>query len=342
MIEPLISIVVPVYNAEKFIEKCLNSIHTQSYTNWECIVVNDGSHDNSGIICDKYSKIDHRFKIVHKENAGVGSARNLGIDMSKGQFITFIDSDDYVDSNYIADFILHYPCKKSIVINGMITKTPTEQYTSFLYANKTTLDGTTASNLIVKYDLFRDGGPVNKLFDLEVIRENNLRFRTDISYHEDHIFVYSYYLFIDYIILSGFCGYYYMYYQADSKGSLSRIGKRKVESLFKASDIFLDIVPRLFAKYEIEDELYKAKVLTRTGFSQRILALYNLYFYSSYPACKCKKILSQEKNFIPQIKEMYYPLSFKRKIILNILSLPVSISHPILFLMRKIKSQFMN
>lgn len=101
MLNPLISIIVPVYNVEKYLRPCLDSILSQTYTNWEAILVDDGSKDNSGMICDEYAQKDSRFIVVHKENAGVAQARITGFENSKGELITFVDADDYVASEYI-------------------------------------------------------------------------------------------------------------------------------------------------------------------------------------------------------------------------------------------------
>ena len=97
----LISIIVPIYNVEKYLRQCLDSIQDQTYQNFECLLINDGSSDNSADICREYVSKDSRFRYIEKENGGVSSARNLGIEHSKGEYITFIDSDDWVDSDYL-------------------------------------------------------------------------------------------------------------------------------------------------------------------------------------------------------------------------------------------------
>ena len=96
-----ISIIVPIYNVEKYLERCINSLINQTYKNIEIILVNDGSTDNSLIICEKYKNIDSRIILVNKENGGLSDARNVGIDNSSGNYITFIDSDDYIDDDYV-------------------------------------------------------------------------------------------------------------------------------------------------------------------------------------------------------------------------------------------------
>lgn len=96
-----ISIIVPVYNVEQYLKKCINSILNQSYKNIELILVNDGSTDNSGKICDEYAEKDNRIKIIHKKNGGLSDARNVGIENSTGTYLSFIDSDDYVEIDMI-------------------------------------------------------------------------------------------------------------------------------------------------------------------------------------------------------------------------------------------------
>ncbi len=101
----LISIIVPVYKVENFIHTCIQSVLNQTYTNWELILVDDGSPDNCPKICDEYSEKDKRIKVLHKENGGVASARNFGIDAMKGEFLTFLDSDDFYHPEYLETLI---------------------------------------------------------------------------------------------------------------------------------------------------------------------------------------------------------------------------------------------
>lgn len=100
-----ISVIVPVYNAEKYLNQCIQSIQNQSYTDFELILVNDGSTDASGDICESYVKTDQRIKLFTKINGGVSSARNLGLDNATGEWVTFIDSDDWVDKDYLQKMI---------------------------------------------------------------------------------------------------------------------------------------------------------------------------------------------------------------------------------------------
>lgn len=97
----LISVIIPVYNVEKYIKNCIDSVKNQTYYNIEIIIIDDGSPDNCGTICDKYAKEDSRIKVIHKKNEGVAVARNEGLKEAKGKFITFVDSDDMVKDDYI-------------------------------------------------------------------------------------------------------------------------------------------------------------------------------------------------------------------------------------------------
>ena len=99
MQNPLISIIVPIYKVETYIKKCVDSILNQAYKNLEVILVDDGSPDNCGDICDEYSLIDNRVKTIHKKNGGLSSARNAGLDVASGDYIGFVDSDDWIESD---------------------------------------------------------------------------------------------------------------------------------------------------------------------------------------------------------------------------------------------------
>ena len=99
----LISVIVPVYNTEKYLDKCIQSILGQTYSNIELLLIDDGSTDSSGEICDKYAQLDHRVRVFHKENGGASTARNMGLDNAKGSWIAFVDSDDWIDSEMYSE-----------------------------------------------------------------------------------------------------------------------------------------------------------------------------------------------------------------------------------------------
>ena len=118
---PKVSVIIPVYNVEKYLPQCIDSILAQTFTDFELILVNDGSKDCSGNICDEYAQKDSRIVVIHKENGGASSARNRGLDIAKGEWISFIDSDDYVTPNYLSNLISEAQANcASLVIQGHI------------------------------------------------------------------------------------------------------------------------------------------------------------------------------------------------------------------------------
>ena len=98
---PKVSVIIPVYQAQDFLGLCLDSVLAQSFTDYELILVDDGSMDASGIICDEYERKDGRIKVIHQQNVGSSAARNTGLEEAKGDYILFIDADDWVDSNHL-------------------------------------------------------------------------------------------------------------------------------------------------------------------------------------------------------------------------------------------------
>ena len=100
-----VTIIIPIYNTERYLKRCLESVISQTYSNLEIILVDDGSTDNSGIICDNYAKKDTRIRVIHQRNSGVSIARNVAIDISQGEYIKFVDSDDTMDAFAIEKMI---------------------------------------------------------------------------------------------------------------------------------------------------------------------------------------------------------------------------------------------
>lgn len=191
----MISIIVPVYNVEKYLDECIQSIVSQSYTDWECILIDDGSTDNSGLLCDKWAKQDNRIKVIHQENQGVSAARNQGIDNSKGEFITFIDSDDWVESEYLQT--LFQPTLKQptdLIVTGIIQDYSNYNSTIYQFNHSLTFELTSSNithfvELNQKYLLY---GPTSNLYRSDFVRQYQIRFCNNTSYGEDLLFNYQY------------------------------------------------------------------------------------------------------------------------------------------------------
>ena len=201
----LISIVIPIYNAEKYLEECLNSIKNQTYKNFEVIMVNDGSKDDSETICMNFLRSDSRFRYLKKENGGVSSARNVGLDNVEGDYITFIDADDWVDENYLdllittveknhSDIVVSsYKQFNNIDVFYLRAYTIQEKY--LLNFEKMNRDDflTIFPKLMSTNVCFNNA--VAKLFRKELV--NDLRFDTSIKYGEDLDFYFRLYLTVD-------------------------------------------------------------------------------------------------------------------------------------------------
>lgn len=189
---PVISIIIPVYNVENYLRKCLDSIIAQTFTQWECILIDDGSLDSSGSICDEYVAAETRFKVIHKKNEGVSSARNAGLNYANGEYICFIDSDDWVGEQYLSNLYNAIENNKvDFVISGHNRIDSDGSKDSFQYDDDI-ISRNRYDDIFLKHNLQKHGSPWSKLFKKELI--GSLRFNPDIHLGEDIIFLYNYIL----------------------------------------------------------------------------------------------------------------------------------------------------
>ena len=200
------SIVIPVYNTKDYIKRCVDSVLAQSERDFEILLIDDGSTDGSSDICDLYSQLDSRVHVFHKKNGGASSARNVGLDNVKGEWVCFVDSDDYVNEFYLkmllfevgddVDFVL----QKSIRIQG-------EKFVGFKKRRYIGKDG------IKKF--FEDGflsytTPHSKLYRFSIIKRFNIFFPIDVKIGEDFVFLSEYIRHTNGIVVSNKSGYYYL------------------------------------------------------------------------------------------------------------------------------------
>ena len=184
-----VSIVIPVYNAEKYLRECLDSIINQTYENIEIIIINDGSKDSSLNICKEYAKEDSRIKLINQENIGVSKTRNKGIDVATGKYILFVDSDDYCELNMV-EIAMKSAQKDELFIWGY-----TEVHKNKVVPIKYNIE----INMNNLYKIFTStliGSSCNKIFSVQILRENKLYFEEKIYNCEDLLFVLKYLQFI--------------------------------------------------------------------------------------------------------------------------------------------------
>ena len=191
----LISIIIPVYNVEEHLTKCLDSVINQTYSNLEIILIDDGSTDRSGAICDEYAKLDKRIKVAHNKNSGVSKARNTGIQICTGEFVAFVDSDDYVENNYISTLV--EPLMKDdydFVFCSYIdfnVETDQKSYHCFTEKELRSLTG----DFYKDYHIFKQllWYPWIKLYKRTIIQNNNIWFPEELTDGEDQFFNFSYF-----------------------------------------------------------------------------------------------------------------------------------------------------
>lgn len=206
---PLISIIVPIYNSEKPLNRCVDSILSQTFLDWELLLIDDGSIDRSGEHCDEYAAKDQRIKVFHKENGGVSSARNVGLDHAKGEWITFCDSDDFVSPNWLKNYIGHISEKTDLICQGF-------QYSkTFNIENERcfgiTYEGSVKDGVSLLFENNILGYLWVKLFKRSIIESYKLRFDTRYNYQEDQEFCFRYFCYIKTIVCIKNIGYYYYY-----------------------------------------------------------------------------------------------------------------------------------
>ena len=177
----LVSIIIPAYNVEKYIEKCISSILGQTHTNIEVIVVDDGSTDRTGQIIDNISVHDSRIRVLHKKNAGVSAARNSGIEMSTGEYLVFVDGDDYIANDYVKYMLnLISDTKSDFCLSKCCYTKKGEMQTEKEYVQK--LNSEDATTLLLSPEVIV--GCWNKIFKRSLIVNNNIWFSTSLFYGE--------------------------------------------------------------------------------------------------------------------------------------------------------------
>lgn len=215
-IEPKISIIVPVYNAERYLEKCIISIIRQEYTNFELILVDDGSIDRSPELCDNYANIDKRIRVIHQINAGVSIARNNGIKISTGDYIVFVDADDSLMPHSIKSLYYNLIKTGCQLVCGSYQMKKTRNrvkkisYKDFIYK----ADEFDKNFVFILKNIAN--APWGKLFDAQIIRKYQVEFPAGVAYGEDSIFLIRYCKHISSISICSDILYNYNFLDADS------------------------------------------------------------------------------------------------------------------------------
>lgn len=238
---PKISIIVPIYNVEKYLPKCIESILNQSFEDFELILINDGSKDNCSKICKEYAKKDSRIIIINKENTGVSDSRNKGIEIAKGEYIGFVDSDDYINPYMYEELInscINNNSDISIIGFTGIDKTGKELFTYIPNENSYKLS-----------EILKAANPVNKLYKKKLFKDDGLRYKVN-RFYEDLNLIPKLIIKADKISFVGKSTYYYL----QREGSTTHSKDDKIlDNLWAYVDIkdYLEC-KNLYKEYEYE------------------------------------------------------------------------------------------
>jgi glycosyltransferase involved in cell wall biosynthesis len=292
---PLISIIIPVYNSERYLVKCLESVKNQSYKNLQIILVNDGSSDNSGNICDEYARQDDRFIVIHKENGGVSSARNRGLNIAEGKYIGFIDSDDYVEHNMISNLLnLNYEKKADILMCGCLKEYKGGKVKSNTNKIETSIqiyDSVGALNKLLDKNEFH-GYVCNKLFSRELIKgKEPILFDESIHVCEDMVFCCNAFLKAKCILYDSTKYYHYVFHDNNTTSLFN-------ENKLTALDAYESIINLLMEREEVNLNNYK------TSYIQTMISLLMQSIESDHKITTDKLETLQRQLFRFKISEL--------------------------------------
>lgn len=307
----MISIIIPVYNAEAYLPQCIDSVLNQSYQNYELILVDDGSTDKSPAICDEYAQKNDCVRVIHQTNKGVGDARNNGIKLSKGEWITFIDSDDWVDPDYLANFNIDGNDADLICQGLKFFDNRSGNYFEHIKVNDCTLDGASFKKNVAENKLLNWGYPVSKAIRRSIL-EKGILFNTSISLHEDHIFVFAVLNEANIIRLVSSTSYNYRYFHSNNTLS-SR--SHSWESHNTAAECMIKELNELRDRFLEPESAYEKRIYT-FAYKPKINAVFELFRLSNKTE---QRKAMQAVICRDDIKKYYFPIELKNKLVKLIL-----------------------
>lgn len=269
-----ISVIVPVYNSEKYLDNCINSICSNLFQNLEIILINDGSTDKSEQICKSYAEKDSRIVFINQVNQGVSKTRNNGIKKATGKYIAFVDSDDYIGRDYFSKLYEaneNFKCDLTICSVSQVDKDIKNIFESkagkIIFLDIDDESKKLWQELNDRYLLY---APYSKLYSSKIIKDNNLCFPVDTSYGEDLLFNFSYLKYCKTISYTPETTYYY---NQDNSNSLSHIYR---ENMFENGLRLNNCMKQFFIDKNLYDETAK-KYLSRRIFDDAYNSLFSLF-----------------------------------------------------------------
>ena len=311
---PKISIIIPVYNVEKYLERCVNSVLAQTFADFECILIDDGSLDNCHVICDEFARKDERIKVIHQENRGVSAARNAGLDIAQGEWIGFVDSDDWCDPGmyeFLLDNALKH--KADISICGYRTVTENNIVRNFMKNHPKLIMNRKEALQKLCINKYINAVPWNKLINKKLFLYENkiLRYDEDIKYAEDRLLLYFLFKRANKIIY--FPQVYYNYFKRSDSVNMLHIKK----GLTSESMTMFDAYQKML---QVEtDKAIRYRILTHEG----IFAANSCLRYINYNGFIYDEKFTYLYNIVK--KNYFYLLFFgslKQKVYCNLVFFP--------------------
>lgn len=318
--EELISVIIPIYNTEKYLDKCLESVINQTYQNLEIVLVNDGSTDGSGAICDEYAKRDSRIKVIHKENGGVSSARNKALEIANGEYVGFVDSDDSIELNMyenLLTFLIENEADLAICNQVIVTEQGKKRSSRIdeclIIDKKRALEEVLLSRAFC-------GGPCNKLFKKSICID--LRFPEDIFFGEDLVFVVQAIKNAKTVALIP--DVYYNYYERSESATKTKFSDKRYSDVFARK--------RVFELVEQEKDFELTELAHVSIILADLTMLQQLGYDKEAQKKYCKKIQrSVIENF--KLKRLkYFSTTLKLEVIM------VCISYKLFFVLENMKN----
>ena len=308
----LVSIIIPVYNVEKYIRRCIDSVLVQTMKDFELILIDDGSPDKCGDICDEYAKCDSRINVVHKENEGVSAARNTGLDLAKKKYVVFLDSDDEIEKDYI-ETLLQVDEDIDLVVCGIEKRNKERKCIINTKVVSRTVEVITTQEIIKMEQEKTLNFIYAKRFKNEVLQNKKIRFNPELSLGEDTLFVTDYLYYCECIrFLEDELYIYYVY----GSGTLSSVDDNYVEKLEEANRL-------------IEDSLRKRWEITNN--SEWKKRMWSVYHYTIFYILKSTEIkgwnkikglqkILKRKSIKGYLKNIDFYMSDESKIIRRIIA----------------------
>lgn len=294
MNNPLISVLVPCYNVSPWLHRCLDSILAQTYTNWEAILVNDGSKDNTADILEEYAKIDSRFKVIHQENRGHSGARNTGIKHLSGEWMTWIDADDAVTPDYLADYVKSamtrhtdaIPCDLVIAKNLCVYESGEQCVIGEL--DDAVYDVKDFVPHVLPKAIY---GGAMFLVQTQLVKENNLQLDESVVYAEDYLFLQEAILRARRIHTIAKSGYIYYIRSSNSSAHNSRGTIEQETALFRH---------RISLNREMQLRYPDSTKLLASELTNTLNRVFNALYYTPGIGCKQWQETLEALNISPK------------------------------------------